>query len=121
MKLRRRIRLPRVFKPTHQTAGLPDFPAIDVFAAPGTLVMPPEGGRIVFKHYIPWNPAKKVGGWTCYLQGNSGNTYFLTHFGNCRREGKIYRFMSIGRVGYVPGKAWEPHIHEGKHTGRYDP
>jgi hypothetical protein len=121
MRLWPRIRLPRVFTPTHDTAGLPNFPAIDVFAAPGTLVMPPEGGTIVFKHYIPWDRVKRVGGWTIYLQGNSGNTYFLTHFGNARRNGRVYRFQSIGRVGEVPGNWWPAHIHEGKHTGIYKP
>ncbi len=121
MKLWPRVRLPKTFKPTHDTAGLPGFPAIDVFAAVNTLVMPPEGGRIVYKHYIPWDPVKRVGGWTCYLQGHSGATYFLTHFGNVRRDGRIYRFQSIGRVGYVPHQAWKPHIHEGKHTGIFNP
>ncbi len=121
MNLWPRIRLPRDFTPTHDTAGLPGFPAIDVFAPPGTLVMPPEGGRIVYKHLLAWDPVRKVGGWTLYLQGRSGNTYFLTHFGNCRREGRIYRWQSIGRVGYVPHKAWLPHIHEGKHKGIYKP
>ncbi len=119
--LRKRIRLPKTYKPTHQTEGLPGFPAIDVFADPGVLVMPPESGTIVYKHYIPWNTAKRVGGWTCYLQGDSGATYFLTHFANCRRDGRVLRFMSIGRVGYVPDHAWQPHIHEGKHEGIYVP
>jgi hypothetical protein len=115
------MRLPKNFTPTHDTAGLPGFPAIDVFAKPGTLVFPPEGGVIVFKHYIPWSIRQRVGGWTCYLQGNSGNTYFLTHFGNVRRDGRIYRFQSIGRVGEVPASAWAPHIHEGRHVGIYKP
>ncbi len=121
MKLWPRIRLPKTFEPTHDTAGLPGFPAIDVFAAVNTLVFPPEGGRIVYKHFIQWDTQKRTGGWTCYLQGKSGATYFLTHFGNCRRDGRIYRFQSIGRVGYVPHQAWKPHIHEGKHKGIYNP
>lgn len=120
-KLRRRIRLPKRFTPTHQTGGLPGFPAIDVFAAPGTLVMPPEGGLLVFKHFIPWSITKRVGGWTVYLQGNSGNTYFLTHFANVRRDGRIRRFQSLGRVAEVPANAWPAHIHEGKHVGKYTP
>jgi hypothetical protein len=116
-----RIRLPRDFKPTHDTAGLPGFPAIDVFAKPGTLVMPPVGGKIVDKHFIPWNAKTRTGGWTLYLQGNDGNTYFLTHFALCRRNGPVRRFQSIGRVGDVPHSWWPAHIHEGKHKGRYDP
>lgn len=121
MNLWPRIRLPRFFKPTHDTGGLPNFPAIDVFAKPDTLVMPPEGGIIVDKHFIPWDKTKRVGGWTIYLYGNSGDTYFLTHFGNARRNGRVRRFQSIGRVAEVPHGWWAPHIHEGKHKGRYDP
>lgn len=120
MRLWPRIRLPKTFKPTHDTAGLPDFPAIDVFAKPGTLVMPPEGGIIVNKHFIPWNKTKRVGGWTFYLQTKDA-TYFLTHFANCRRNGRVRRYMSVGRVAEVPNHWWEPHIHEGKHAGHYDP
>lgn len=116
-----RTRLPQTFTPTHDTAGLPGFPAIDVSAPAGRLVMPPEGGRIVNKHFINWDTRRRVGGWTCYLQGNSGNTYFLTHFGNVRRNGRIFRFQSLGRVGKVPHNAWAPHIHEGKHRGIYNP
>lgn len=116
-----RIRLPKTFTPTHDTAGLPGFPAIDVFAKAGTLVMPPEGGYIVHKHFIPWDRVKRTGGWTIYLQGHSGNTYFLTHFANARRNGRVYRFQSIGRVGEVPGNAWPAHIHEGKHKGIFTP
>jgi hypothetical protein len=116
-----RIRLPRVFTPTHNTAGLPGFPAIDVFAKPETLVMPPVGGVIVDKHFIPWNPKTRTGGWTLYLHGNDGYTYFLTHFALCRRNGRIYRWQSIGRVGEVPHSWWPAHIHEGKHKGIYKP
>ena len=121
MKLRRRIRLPKTFTPTHDTGGLPHFPAIDVFAEPGTLVMPPEGGLIVYKHFIPWNHVTRVGGWTIYLQGRSGNTYFLTHFANVRRNGQVRRFQSLGRVAEVPHHWWPSHIHEGKHRGIYKP
>lgn len=116
-----RIRLPRVFTPTHDTAGLPGFPAIDVFARAGTLVMPPEGGTIVYKHWIDWDRTRRVGGWTFYLQGNAGNTYFCTHFANCRRNGRVYRFQSVGRVGEVPHGWWAPHIHHARHVGKYDP
>lgn len=108
-------RLPQFFTPTHETDGLPGYPAIDLFWPAGTLVFPPENGVIFRKHYIPWDHEKRVGGWTCYLRGNSGATYFLTHFGNCRRDGRVWKFQSIGRVAKVPHAAWSPHIHEGKH------
>jgi hypothetical protein len=118
---RGRIRLPKNFTPTHQTGGLPGFPAIDVFAREGTTVYPPEGGVIVYKHFIPWNHVARVGGWTCYLQGNSGDTYFLTHFALCRREGRVHLWQAIGFVGAVPDGWWPSHIHEGKHKGVYTP
>src|SRR5438309_10700608 len=35
------LQLPETFVPTHQTAGLPDFPAIDMFAVDGTDVLAP--------------------------------------------------------------------------------
>src|SRR5262245_22195213 len=31
-----RLQLPQFFTPTHVTAGLPNFPAVDLFVAPGT-------------------------------------------------------------------------------------
>ncbi len=120
-KLKNYIRLPMWFKATHQTSGLPNFPAIDVYAPEGTLVYPPEGGILVHKHFIEWDLKKRVGGYTVYLQGRSGNTYFLTHFSTVRREGRIYRWQSIGRVAGVPRNYWPTHIHEGKHKGIYNP
>lgn len=41
-----RIRLPPRFKPTHQTAGLPGFPAIDVFGGVGDLVEAGHSGVV---------------------------------------------------------------------------
>lgn len=120
-KLPGRIRLPRKFKPTHETGGLPGFPAIDVFAEAGTLVMPPEGGVIRREHFIPWDQKKRVGGWTVYLYGDSGAVYFLTHFATTRRDGRVRLWQSIGRVGAVPHGWWPAHIHEGKKPpGRLD-
>lgn len=115
------IRLPRNFKPTHSTAGLPKFPAIDVFGKPGTQVFPPERGKLVYKHFIPWDTTKRIGGWTCYLKAASGNVYFLTHFATMREREKIQLWHPIGRIAEVPHHAWEPHIHEGKHIGDYNP
>lgn len=115
------IRLPKTFRPTHQTGGLPGFPAIDVFGPAGRLVFPPEGGRLVYRHMIPWDREKRVGGLTVYLQGDSGATYFLTHFGTLRDRPRIRRWLPLGRIAAVPGEWWAPHIHEGKHAGIFDP
>ncbi len=110
------IRLPRFFKPTHETSGLPGYPAIDVFAAPGTLVFPPERGTLVRRHLIQWDTTKRIGGWTVYLHGESGAIYFLTHFATMRDRPRIQLWHPLGRVAEVPEHAWASHIHEGKHT-----
>lgn len=115
------LQLPAVFRPTHDTGGLPNFPAIDLFAKPGTLALAPESGRLVFSHFITWDKVKRVGGWTVYLQARSGDTYFLTHFSWLTKLTHCGRGQVIGAVAPVPGKWWEPHIHEGKHHGFYDP
>lgn len=117
----RDVQLPEHFTPTHPTGGLPGFPAIDVFAPGGSFVLAPEPGRIVWPHLIPWDGLARVGGWTCYFQGESGDTYFLTHFGKLRGRGKYRSRDVIGTVAHVPHGWWHPHIHEGKHEGRYKP
>jgi hypothetical protein len=40
------LQLPTDFHTTHQTAGLPGFPAVDLFARPNTVVLAPEDGVI---------------------------------------------------------------------------
>lgn len=117
----RDLQLPENFKPTHQTAGLPGFPAIDVFGPAGSWVLAPEAGRLVWPHLIPWDQHSRTGGWTCYFQGESGNTYFLTHFGKLRPRGHYRAHDVIGTVGKVPDSWWHSHIHEGKHHGVYTP
>ena len=117
----RDLQLPENFKATHQTAGLPGFPAIDVFGPAGSFVLAPEDGRLVWPHFIPWDQRERVGGWTCYFQGESGNTYFLTHFGALRPRSEYAQGGVIGTVGRVPHSWWHSHIHEGKHHGLYKP
>jgi hypothetical protein len=84
-------------------------------------VTAPEDGSIEWPHFIAWDQTQRVGGWTCYFQGISGNTYFLTHFGELRERGKYHKGGVLGIVGNVPHGWWATHIHEGKHIGRYDP
>lgn len=115
------IQLPYLFTPTHETAGLPHFPAIDIFADAGSTVGAPESGRVTFGHMIEWSLERRVGGWTCYYQGDSGDTYFLTHFGTLDRDGRYRAGEIIGTIGHVPNGWWQPHIHEGKHRGRFFP
>src|SRR4029077_19805600 len=116
----RALRLPASFTSTHQTAGLPWFPATDVFGAPGTPVLAPVGGRMVYVHNIPWNAQQRVRGETAYLQGANDRTYFLTHLGGDVPTGQVTAGQQIGTVGAVPQGWWQPHIHEGAYQGIYN-
>lgn len=110
--------LPATFSPTHQTSGLPGFPAVDVSGTPGEAVLSPASGTIGDVHFIPWDIAKRIGGFTFYLISATG-TYFLTHFGGVTvRSGQtVSAGQQLGTVGAVPQNAWAAHIHEGFDPG----
>ena len=119
------LQLPSHFTPTHQTGGLPGFPAVDVFANGGTPVCSPCTGKVVkLSGKAPTATAKPGGpyGWSVYITARGGGTYFLTHFGS--RAG----FVKVGACvakGEVIGKVADytkatngktpSHIHEGLH------
>lgn len=125
------LQLPEVFKPTHQTSGLPGFPAIDVFAPGGTPVLAPATGRIVkLSGHAPTPTAKPGGpyGWSMYLARRDGGVYYLTHFGTraaiCRVGNCIGKGEVIGRVAdyaKATGGKTASHIHEGFHPGPWNP
>jgi predicted nucleic acid-binding Zn-ribbon protein len=115
-----KLQLPTNFSATHQTAGLPGYPAIDVFARPGTQVGSPIAGRVVKLSGRPPSAGAYEGaggpfGWSEYISG-SGRTYFLTHFGSRSVSlGQRVRYgQTIGTVGNYPGGVPD-HIHEGLH------
>lgn len=118
--------LPMVLKqPVHDTAGLPDFPANDLFAKPGTLVIVTQRCELVWPHKIPWSKTKRVGGQTCYLLYSSlpgrKKTGFVTHMGVVAKAGFYEPGEVIGNVAEVPNGWWDEHVHYGLHTGIYDP
>ena len=115
------LQLPARFTPTHQTAGLAGYPAIDVFARAGTRVLSPEGGTVRRLSGRPPTPTVRPGGpygWSLYLATATGD-YFLTHFGSLAvRAGQRVKYATaLGTVadytkatnGRTPS-----HIHEGK-------
>jgi hypothetical protein len=114
------LQLPSTFVPTHETAGLPGFPATDQFAAPGTTVLAPEDG-VVDRHsgHDPALGGKPGGpyGWSIYITAASGR-YYLTHFGSRQTNvgDHLKKGQAIGTVcdSAVSGKAGTSHIHEGK-------
>jgi murein DD-endopeptidase MepM/ murein hydrolase activator NlpD len=113
------LQLPKTFTPTHQTSGLPGYPAIDVFAKPGTLVLAPANGKVTrLSGHDPANgPVGGVHGpygWSMYVDSSDGKR-FMTHFGRMDvgvgddiRAGQV-----IGTVGdYDRWGGWA-HIHLG--------
>lgn len=125
------VQLPSHFKPTHETAGLPGFPAVDVFAPAGSEVLAPATGVIVkLSGHAPTPHAEPGGpyGWSIYLAAREGGVYFLTHFGSRSRivalRSCIGRGEVLGRVGdyaHATAGATPSHIHEGFHPGAWTP
>lgn len=115
------LQLPATFTPTHQTAGLPGYPAIDVFAKPGTTVLAPEDGLV--RKLSGHDPAEGgvpggAYGWSLYLQAADGE-FFLTHLGTrtVKPQQRVKRGETIGTVCDAKVARMTSslsHIHEGK-------
>lgn len=111
------LQLPASFTPTHQTAGLPGYPAIDMFAAPGTPVAAPADGLVTrLSGHDPAQGGIPGGtyGWSIYL-----GPYYLVHFatrtvevGERIRRGDIIGTVCDARVAHMASSL--SHIHEGK-------
>lgn len=132
------LHLPEHFTPTHQTAGLPGFPAVDVFGRSGMPVASPAKGIVVKLSGHPVTATTKPGGpfgWSIYIaehvvsEGVFGSVYFLTHFG--QRAANYWKLGAKIRAGQYLGKvapyseatngATPSHIHEGYHAGAWAP
>jgi hypothetical protein len=116
----------------HQTDGLPGYPAIDFFAKPGTPVIAPENGTIErFSGYDPGRGPTRDGvffgtafaggalGWSIYLKGDSGTTYYLTHLGSrtCAEGQRILAGAKIGTVADYDRWGRKSHVHVGVNGG----
>lgn len=116
------VQLPFRFDATHQTAGLPGYPAIDVFAKPDTRVLAPATGNVTrLSGHDPKEGGVPGGayGWSIYLTCKHGE-YFLTHFGSraawIKEGARVVAGEQLGRVcdAKVAGMASSlSHIHEG--------
>lgn len=114
------IRLPAAFVPTHETAGLPGYPAIDVFGRPNESVAAPVSGTV---HRLSGHDPAQGGtpggayGWSIYLRAANGDDYYMTHFGS--RSVKLGQKVKAGQVigticdSRVSGKPGTSHIHMG--------
>jgi murein DD-endopeptidase MepM/ murein hydrolase activator NlpD len=115
------LQLPGDFTSTHPTAGLPGFPAVDLFAHPNTVVLAPEDGTVVrLSGRDPRDGGSPGGayGFSIHLESPSGR-YFMTHFAT--RDVALNQQVTAGqRIGTVcdsavSGKPNTSHIHHGKH------
>lgn len=101
-------------KLTHQTDGLAGYPAVDLFAAPGTAFNAPENGKVI-RLSGRGGTSGNVFGYSVYFQGDSGKTYFLTHL-NANRAPVGSRLRKGQRIGSVSQwRSGSPHAHVGIH------
>lgn len=117
------LQLPSTFRATHATAGLDGYPAVDVFAPPGTVVLAPAAGQITrLSGHDPAQGGVPGGayGWSIYLTIPSAQ-YFLTHFGSRTvtvgervTRGQILGTVCDAAVAHMASSL--SHIHEGKKT-----
>jgi murein DD-endopeptidase MepM/ murein hydrolase activator NlpD len=108
------------FSPTHATAGLTGFPAVDLFANPGTVVLAPENGTVIrLSGRDPSEGGRPGGayGFSIHLDSPSGR-YFMTHFAtrDVTEGQQVTAGQPIGTVcdSAVSGKPNTSHIHHGK-------
>lgn len=116
------LQLPATFTPTHQTEGLPGYPAIDNFAAAGSTVGAPLDGKVTrLSGHDPRQGGVPGGayGWSIYLTCSSA-IYFLTHFGSRTvtlgqdvKRGDIIGTVCDAAVAHMASNL--SHIHEGRH------
>src|ERR1051326_634570 len=118
------VTVPRAFKPTHETAGLPGFPAVDLFAVPGTPVVMDEAVTVtrISGHDPKLPPPLGQGGpWglSIYCRGQAtGKTYYLTHLSKVAPLGAYTAGAVVGVIGDYPGNpAGADHVHVGLHDG----
>jgi murein DD-endopeptidase MepM/ murein hydrolase activator NlpD len=107
---------------THETGGLPGYPAYDYMAPAGTPVVAPYDGRI---RKLSGRSPKAGGppggplGYSIYLAGN-GNDYYMTHLDHVRVKvgDRVKQGHQIAQVADGPPSWSTPHCHMGTHRGR---
>jgi hypothetical protein len=105
------IQPPSDHKATHQTAGLPGYPAVDYFGKPGTKVLAPEDGA-VRRHSGRGGTSGGFYGWSLYYAGHqTGNDYYFQHLLGRAKIGTYKRGDVIGTIS--PWDDGAPHVHIG--------
>jgi len=107
---------------THPTLGLAGYPAKDYFAPSGARVVAPISGKVVRlsghdpSHGPTQGPHGPLG-WSVYIKGDDGRTYFLTHMGsrNVKPGQTVRAGQPIGTVADYAKYGTPSHIHMGVH------
>lgn len=104
----------------HETAGLAGYPARDYMAPAGSAAVAPVSGKVTrFSGHDPASgPTQGVHGpfgYSMYIQGDDGRSYFLTHMGsrNVKVGQRIRAGQRIGTVGNYAKFGGANHIHMG--------
>lgn len=119
------IRCPVRFRSTHETAGLPGFPAVDLFGSPRDLVVVEFWGRVIRVSGRPPSEGGTPGGpygRSLYIENTAnGTTRYLTHLdelavgvGDNVHPGQVVATVCDSRVSGKPGTT---HVHLGMKLG----
>ena len=103
---------------THETGGLPGYPAYDYMAPAGTPCVAPTDGKVARlsgKDPSEGGPPGGPLGYSIYFDGDNGKKYFLTHLDKVSviAGNKVKQGTQIAEVANGP-KSWSsPHVHMG--------
>jgi murein DD-endopeptidase MepM/ murein hydrolase activator NlpD len=104
----------------HQTDGLAGYPAHDFFAPAGSHAVAPVTGTVIKlsghdPKNGPTNGPHGPLGWSVYVKGDDGRTYFLTHMGsrNVKVGQTVQQGQIIGTVANYDKYGTPSHIHMG--------
>jgi murein DD-endopeptidase MepM/ murein hydrolase activator NlpD len=104
----------------HDTMGLDGYPAHDYFAPAGTAAVAPVTGKVVklSGHDPSQGPVQGPHGplgWSVYIRGSDGRTYYLTHMGsrNVKIGQTVRQGQQIGTVANYAKYGTPSHIHMG--------
>lgn len=108
----------------HATDGLAGFPARDYFAPAGSHAVAPVSGTVIrLSGHDPANgptngPHGPLG-WSVYIKGDDGRTYFLTHMGSrdVKAGQTVQQGQVIGTVADYDKYGTPSHIHQGVSGG----
>jgi murein DD-endopeptidase MepM/ murein hydrolase activator NlpD len=103
---------------THETAGLPGYPAYDYMASAGTPCVAPVSGKIERLSGKDPSAGGTPGGplgYSIYLTGSNGKSYYMTHLDKVKVKAgqSVRQGEQIAEVASGPRSWSTPHVHMG--------